>query len=256
VTSFPELDTLLAELVAGQRAVLGENFVGTYLAGSFALGAGDQWSDVDFLTVVERALTADEEQRLNELHRHLFTRDTVFARHLEGSYAPRADVRRKSDAAWPFLDNGSTELTPDTHCNSQVTRWNVLQGSVTLAGPEPAALIDPVAPDDLRSEARKKLREYVEWAHAPHVGHLSGMSRWQQPYIVLTLCRLLRTIESGRVHSKREGGEWAIQTLDPQWRDLIAGALADRPNPWERVHQDSTPELVARTRAFADSVVA
>jgi len=80
------------------------------------------------------------------------------------------------------------------------------------------------------------------------------MSRWKQPYVVLTLCRALHTLETGTVSSKREAAEWAKRSLDPEWRDLIQQALDDRPDPWGRVKQDSTPELVARTRAFADAV--
>ncbi|HXK15164.1 MAG TPA: aminoglycoside adenylyltransferase domain-containing protein, partial [Gaiellaceae bacterium] len=88
----------------------------------------------------------------------------------------------------------------------------------------------------------------------PHAGHPSGMSRWKQPYVVLTLCRALHTLETGTVCSKREAGEWAKRALDPEWRDLIQQALDDRPDPWGRTKQDSTPILVARTRAFADAV--
>ena len=48
MTGDPRLDELLAELVAEQRRILSGNFVATYLVGSFALGAADEWSDVDF----------------------------------------------------------------------------------------------------------------------------------------------------------------------------------------------------------------
>jgi hypothetical protein len=117
VTDDPQLDELLADLVAGQRRVLGRNFVGTYLVGSFALGAADEWSDVDFLTVVGEAPAAHERRELDELHEGLFARETNWAKHLEGSYAPRAQLRRKTGDEWLFLDNGATQLVPDTHCN-------------------------------------------------------------------------------------------------------------------------------------------
>ena len=81
------------------------------------------------------------------------------------------------------------------------------------------------------------------------------MSRWKQPYLVLTLCRALHTVATGTVGSKREAADWALGALDPEWQGLIQQALDDRPDPWGRVKQDSTPELVARTRAFADMAV-
>jgi hypothetical protein len=60
-TAFPELDAVLAQLVAGLRATLGDNLVGVYLQGSFAVGDADEHSDVDFLVVIERELTEDEQ---------------------------------------------------------------------------------------------------------------------------------------------------------------------------------------------------
>jgi hypothetical protein len=254
VTGFAELDELLADFVAGLQSVLGETFTGAYMTGSFALGDADIHSDVDWLVVTEHALSDEEQKGLNVLHAQLYARDTNWAQHLEGSYAPRAELRRPGPEEWLFLDNGATTLEWDRHCNTSVVRWTVRERPVVLAGPDPRELIDPVPADALRDEARPVLGEYAAWAHEPHAGHPSGMSRWKQPYVVLTLCRALHTLETGTVCSKREAGEWAKRTLDPEWRDLVQQALDDRPDPWARTKQDSTQALVARTRAFADAV--
>jgi hypothetical protein len=254
VTGFTDLDELLADFVAGLRSVLGDNFTGAYMTGSFAIGDADVHSDVDWLVVTERAVSEEEQRGLNALHAELYARDTHWAQHLEGSYAPRAELRRPGQAQWLFLDNGATTLEWDRHCNTSVVRWTVRERPAVLAGPDPRELIDPVPADALRDEARPVLGEYAAWAHEPHAGHPSGMSRWKQPYVVLTLCRALHTLETGTVCSKREAGEWAKRALDPEWRDLIQQALDHRPDPWGRTKQDSTPILVARTRAFADAV--
>ena len=47
-TIFPELNELLEEFVARVQSILAGNFVGAYLTGSLALGAGDIHSDCDF----------------------------------------------------------------------------------------------------------------------------------------------------------------------------------------------------------------
>lgn len=59
-------------------------------------------------------------------------------------------------------------------------------------------------------------------------------------------------IETGEVRSKREAGEWALETLPSEWSGLIHEALDDRPDPWTKVGQPATPEAVQRTLAFAD----
>lgn len=255
MTGFPELDALLADLLAGQREALGDDFVGTYLTGSFAIGDADEWSDVDFLCVVERTPTKEQQMRLRELHARLFDRETPWAQHLEGSYAPRDELRVPTADKWFYFDNGSIEPEWDTHCNTPVVRWTLRERPTILAGPDPRRLIDPVSPDTLRREARAAVADYARWAHEPQERFASGMSRWRQPYLVLTLCRALHTVESGAVGSKRAAGVWALRTLPREWHDLIERALADRPHPWERVHEEADAALAERTIAFADSLV-
>lgn len=256
MTQFPELDALLAEFVAGAQSELAGNFVGAYLTGSFALGDADLHSDVDFLVVTERALDADEQARLQRLHERLYERETHWAQHLEGSYVPKDELRKPAAEKWFYFDNGSTQPEWDTHCNTAVVRWGLRERGVVLAGPDPRELVDPVLPDTLRAEARATLAEYGAWAHEPQERFASGMSRWKQPYLILTLCRALHTIETGAVGSKREAGEWAVGAFGGEWAELIERALADRPEPWLRVHQDADPATVASTIDFADHVVA
>jgi predicted nucleotidyltransferase len=246
------LDELLAAFVAGARDALGVNFVAAYLAGSVALGAADEHSDVDFLVVTERRVDDDEQRRVADLHRRLYTLDTPWAQHLEGSYAPRGELRRPNGARWFFLDNGSTELVWDAHCNTALVRSVLLAHPVVLAGPPPSELVDPVSPAQLRDEARATLLEYASWAHDPHGDWPHDMSAWSQPYLVLTLCRGLFTLEHGRVGSKHEAAAWAAGALDERWRPLIEAAVAARPDPWERVRQPAAADSVAAARAFAD----
>ena len=123
-----------------------------------------------------------------------------------------------------------------------------------LAGPDPKLLVDPVSAEQLRSEALSGIAEYVAWA--PEPTKAGPMSRWKQPYLVLTFCRLLHTLATGTVASKREAAEWALDKLDAEWAKLIQAALVDRPDPWVRVHQQSDAEVIARTLAFVDYATA
>jgi hypothetical protein len=231
-------------LVAGVHTILGDDFVAAYLQGSFALGSADAWSDVDFV-VVERPV--EDLVPLNALHGELYGRDTHWAQHLEGSYLPRSLVRRVDPARTPvpFLDNGASRLVLDPHCNTAVVRWILRRHGIVLAGPPPAELIEPVAPEDLRREARAALADYTAWA-----AELDAMLAWEQPYLVLTLCRILRTIECADVTSKAAAAAWAAARL-PAWADLIVAAAADRDDRWRRALGPADPELAARTRAFA-----
>ena len=259
-TRYADLNVVLDEFVSGVRNSLAENFCGAYLVGSFALGDADEHSDVDFIVATHGDVTDDELARLQAMHKRLYALESPWAQHLEGSYVPKDALRRVDPSRSPywFLDNGATELVRDPHCNTAVVRWTLREHGIVLAGSEPKRLVDPVTPDQLHDEALWALEHYASWAREAHDGfkdeHGRGhdMSRWKQPYLVLTFCRLLHTLETGIVASKREGGEWALGALDPEWRPLIQRALDDRPDPWLRIDQPADDEVVARTIAFAD----
>jgi predicted nucleotidyltransferase len=250
-TAFPDLNALLDEFVMSVRHTLGKNFVGAYLQGSFAVGDADEHSDVDFIVVTDGEVTDEERAKLQTMHQRLFALETPWAQHLEGSYVPKASIRRLDPARRPFvyLDNGSTELELDNHCNTDVVRWSLREHGVTLAGPAIRELVDPVPAEEMRNELVAAVREYATWAPAPTKA--GGMSEWKQAHLVLMFCRMLHTLESGRVVSKRESGEWALVSLDSSWRDLVQRALDDRSDPWGRVDKPAEPVLAERTLAFA-----
>ena len=68
--------------------------------------------------------------------------------------------------------------------------------------------------------------------------------------MVLSYCRILHTLETGEVVSKRTAGEWALDALGREWRKLIQRALDDRPDPWARVRRPADAQAVERTKAF------
>ena len=247
-TVYPELNAVLEHLVSSVRAALGDNFCGVYLQGSFAVGEADEHSDVDFIVVTHGEVTHEELVALQAMHARIFRLASPWAQHLEGSYVPK-DLLRHVDPGHtqlPFLDNGATELVLDDHCNTAVVRWVLHEHGVALAGPDPASLVDPVSPAQLREEALRMIGTYVDWANE------GAMNRWKQPYLVLTFCRMLHTLHAGVVASKKESAEWSLDALAPEWTALIQRALDDRPDPSGRYYKPADPEVEARTLEFVD----
>src|SRR5438309_382057 len=85
-TQFPELNAVLRELTERAHAILGDNFAGVYLQGSFAVGDADIASDCDFLIPVNGPITAEQEAGLRALHREIVATPGYWTHHLEGSY--------------------------------------------------------------------------------------------------------------------------------------------------------------------------
>ena len=257
-TPFSDLNGVLAELVRGVQAALAANVCGVYLVGSFAVGDADRHSDVDFLVVTERQVSQAEEAALQALHGRVHDLPAAWAQHLEGSYVPKEALRRVDPGRQPllYLDNGARELIWDDHCNTALVRWSLREHGIALAGPSAERLVDPVSEDELRGEARDTLQETAAWAHAladRRRDDALAFSRWAQPYLVLSCCRMLHTLTSGTIVSKQTAGTWALATLDSRWHPLIRAALDDRPNPWQRVRQAAPADAVAETVAFVEA---
>ncbi len=248
-TPDPTLNAVLAEFVTSLRSLLADNLLAVYLQGSFGVGDWDIHSDVDFLVAVEEDIPDAQVAALEALHRRVYALDSAWAKHLEGSYFPRALLKRLQAGSGPllYLDNGSRDLIRSQHDNSQVVRWVTREHGIALAGPPATELIDPVSADDLRAEVAAVMRD---WGEEIFAGRYSPDNRWAQPFAVLSYCRMLHTLESGRVLSKPAGAVWAQKTLDSRWHDLIRRAWADRPNPSEKVYLPANPEEVTATLDF------
>ena len=228
-----EIGSIVDPLLSGLHAILGEAFVGFYLEGSLALGDFDDASDIDFVAVTRAPVDESLFDRLRTLHDELSRLDSRLALDLEGFYVSPEMLRRIGHAAMkvPNLERGRGErLKWAPLWASWIIHQSIVRDAgIALVGPPPVDLIDPIEPVDLKRATGAILGEWggvilAEPERAAQPGY--------QPYIVLTICRLLYTIEWGRVTSKRQAAEWAATAVDERWRSLIRTAWVERrPDP-------------------------
>ncbi|MCU0613289.1 MAG: DUF4111 domain-containing protein [Candidatus Eisenbacteria bacterium] len=249
MTPYPELNAVLRELVDGMRTALGRSFVGAYLQGSFGVGGADEHSDVDFAVVVDEELSDSAVEALQTLHERIFRLDCPWAQHLEGSYFPKSTLQSCSNVGTPlwYLDNGHRQLERSNHCNTVVVRWTVREHGITLAGPPPESLIYPIPVEALRREILDTLHR---WGQEILNDPRPFDNRFYQSFIVLSYCRMLHSLQTGTIGSKRAGAEWAKSALEPSWRELIDRTWEGRPNPALSVRQPADPGDFARTMDF------
>ena len=275
-TPYPELNAVLSYLLEGVTAALKDNFVGAYLQGSFAVGDHSEYSDCDFVVVTRSDLTPGELRDLGRLHAQIHELPYSYWRTgLEGSYAPAAVLRRWSTTprdppgelrsynwadpgtsgspplAYPFwyLDHGSKVLVRSEHDNTQVVRWCLREKGVVLAGPDPRELIEPVPAAALRAEVRMTLNRSLA------TGLPMPVTAWQAFWVGL-FCRILHTLHTGEVASKKVAMSWAQEALSPRWRGLIARAQALRKGDEAQASRPADPGEVEATRDFASYCVA
>lgn len=253
-TKFADLNAVLANLVAANRTLLADNFVGAYLHGSFAVGDADEASDVDYMIVIEREIAADQVADVEAMQARIHGLDLMWAKHLEGSYVTRAALGRfdPDSAALLYFDNGSIVAERSNHDNNFVVRWQLRERGVTLAGPPIRDLVEPIAVANLRREVLAVMRSRGDgWLAEPkNIGN-----RFYQPFAVLTYCRMLHTLSTGTIVSKSAAAAWAKKHLDSRWSDLIQRAVDDRPDPSLRARTPADPAEVERTLEFMRYVI-
>ncbi len=229
---YPELRLVLEKFVGGVQGAVNANFVGVYLVGSLATGDFDHDSDIDFLVVTNEELTDAQVQSLRAMHLGLHGLGCYPAQHLEGSYIPR-DLLNRADcvgmrALW-YIDNGSTVLERSVHDNKWHVRWILRECAITLSGPDPKVLVQPVLPEALLREMQVSV-EKLRSDFVAEIGKPRGWfnTRFAQSFTVLTCCRMLHTLQSGEVRSKLSAVKWAERSLDAEWHTLIRQAWAKR----------------------------
>ncbi|HUI90437.1 MAG TPA: aminoglycoside adenylyltransferase domain-containing protein [Anaerolineales bacterium] len=235
-TSNTELNTVLYDFVKSVQEILKDNFVSAYLQGSFAIGDWDNDSDVDFTIVVEDDISDADLQALQIMHARLYNLESEWAKHLEGSYFPKNIIKsgnRANKGLW-YLNNTFDKLALSNHDNTWVVRWIVREHGITLAGIPAKDLIDFVRADDLRKEILSTMRE---WGSEIISGQWKMDNKWAQPYVVIMYCRMLHSLNTGRINSKLSGVQWAKNNLDSRWTNLIQRAWDERPNPSLKVRQ-------------------
>jgi hypothetical protein len=137
---------------------------------------------VDFLVVTEGELDAEAERAARQLHAALPEQESEWARHLEGSYVSRAELRReergeREGRAWLYVDNGSRVMEWSSHDDSAVTRWGLREHGIVLDGPAPDTLLGDVRPERLRAEAVSAARAIADVARDPALLATRGRNR-------------------------------------------------------------------------------
>lgn len=221
-----QIDETLAELLAGSRTLLGDNFFGMYLFGSLASGDfHPETSDIDFVVVTKAEVGAQARDGLGALNQRVQAMASPWAAKLEGSFLPLHVFKDFNPActAFPTIGMGGRYGLDHKGIEHAIQRFMLREHGIALAGPEPRTFIGPVGAEELKQETRNLL---WGWWQARLEDPVRMRRRGYQAYAVLTMCRMLYTLETGGVVSKPAAARWAREKLaDGNWRGLIDRAL-------------------------------
>ncbi len=250
-TPYPDVDTVLRDFQARIAAVLEDRFVGMYLSGSLALGDFDpRRSDIDFVVVTESDLGEDHFLSLQAMHARFNAGNSPWATEVEAAYIPVSDMPRHDPARsrHPHIQRGATNILEMDQLGSDWTlqRHILREHGIVVTGPALGRLIDPVPADDMR---RAVIDLMDQWWGSMRNDPAPSQRRGYQTYAVLTMCRILYTLEFGAVVSKPIAARWVRDELGEQWSGLIERALAWTKDLQQTVDEDAekSVELIQYT---------
>jgi hypothetical protein len=235
---------MLDALLAGIHRMLDADLVGLYLRGSLATGDfKPATSDIDALAVVERQINDCAFAALKTLHAQLDVSPNPYAGRIEIAYIDRQALKRfVPGLRHPTLGQGEALSWSQHHSNWILERWVVREHGITLLGPDPKSLIDPIPVQSLRNAVQERLDDWADWADQPDDPDW-GLPLAHKAYVVETMCRALHTLAQGALSSKGQAVAWAMETLPDPWRSLVAKSRDWRTN--SRVDLTVVPEVRA-----------
>jgi hypothetical protein len=195
---------------------------GVFIHGSVALGAyNPRSSDLDVVTVISRAATADDVERLRQIHASLTRR---FPKPLlEVTYLQPDDLGRDASdiAPHPYFHDGA--LRASGHFDENPITWWVLKNrGIALLGTLPDFAVDW---DALVAETHANTNQY--WARYTRepARIASLMSDFGIQWAVLGVLRQYYTFAARGITSKDGAGQYALEHLPSRWHRLVREAL-------------------------------
>jgi len=201
--------SLLEELEAQLRDLLGPNLVGMYVYGSLAFGCyNPALSDVDVLVITRRRLAPETRGPLSSLL-------TALSGRLEVSFLSRADVdpwRYPTPFDLHVSGEGAKHDGAAVYFATEIA--NARARGVALVGPPPETVFPEVPDEDFLDSIERDLVRAGD-----HVNEEPG-------YAVLNACRVVAYRSERRVMSKAEAAHWGVRELPRQFGPVITAAGA------------------------------
>ena len=251
-TPYPDVNAVVRELLTSLQAILGAKLRGMYLLGSLALGDfHPQASDLDLIIVTVGALSDETVASLRELHRRFDHSASAWATRLDAIYIPQEVVQEAfpTAARYPILEwPGLLALEP-LEDGWSIQRYTLREYGIVVSGPDPRSLLDPVNPDDLRQASAAVVERWRDQAHRDRKWIAWLRAPANLTFVVLTLSRLLYTLETGSVTSKPAAARWAERTLPSRWSGLLGHATTG-----QHAADDEPEDEVTNTLALLEYI--
>jgi predicted nucleotidyltransferase len=242
------IGALLARLVDSHQEALGINLIGSYVFGSVVTGDFESGiSDVDIVAVIRSNLKAAELAALAQLHLDIVEEMPEWEDRVEVAYLSSWALKtfRTESSAAARISPGEPFHEIEVDSSWLIDWYQLREAGIALLGPPATSLVPAISSDEYVEAVRQHVLDWPDLVDEP-------LTRGDQAYAILTMCRGLRTSRTAQHVSKREAARWAGEAL-PEHARLIQDALAWRERSGNGSAVDGAATLEA-TRAFVSDV--
>jgi hypothetical protein len=224
-TPYRDVNELLQFYKREIESKLGQHLEGLYLTGSLSYGAFNQdTSDIDIVAIVQEPLSQRDIGSVRRLHVQMMDQFGKWARRLECSYTPIAMLSSIAPPKEPrpYWGSEGTFYEAASYGNEWIiNNYLLYQYGISLQGPGFRELIGPVQVEEVQKACIRDL--FQEWEPKANDEHWFKNSHYAS-YFVLNLCRILYTVTSKDVGSKKIAAAWTKARYGEAWRSLIEAA--------------------------------
>lgn len=245
-TPFADINELLELILSRTQGILGKKLIGLYIFGSLVVGDFDyESSDIDLVAAITAELDENEFERLKMMHTDITLNNKTWDDRIEIGYISVENLKKSQPHfTIALISPGEPFHVKEADTDWIINRYVLREKGITLFGPAPQTLVEPIAREELIQAVQEQAKEWREWIHHER-------SRNFQAFAILTMCRALYTVKTGEFVSKKQAALWAEKEL-PQWSSFIQHALLWR-EAWrdEQVEHDVTLPETLRFVRFA-----
>jgi len=224
-TPFQHVATLLDHLARQLQADLGRNVVGLYVYGSLTQNAFDaRRSDVDCVAVIRRRLSPVVVSRLRANLGRLSDRHS-WMRRLQLTILIQRELLRFNGDGWLYQFGRLSRTGSD---GNPIIWANIFESGQVVFGADPHTFVPPITAALMHAALEREIGYLRTELVTNRASVWRGRPAYRR-YAALTACRILYTLETGRVAPKRTAAVWALRRLPSVHRAIVSRAIARPP---------------------------
>ena len=221
-TASQQVATLLNHLASQLQADMGRNVVGLYVYGSLTQNAFDaRRSDVDCVAVIRRRLNPAVVSRLRASLRRVSARHS-WMRRLQLTILIQSELLQLNGDGWLYQFGRFSRTGSD---GNPIIWANILESGQVVFGVDPHTFVPPITPPLMRAALEREIG-YLRTELVTKRTSVWRRRAAYRRYAALTACRILYTLETGRVAPKRTAAVWALRRLPSVHRSIVRRAIA------------------------------